>query len=640
MATPIKSVLQVSTGKFVRDMQIATKGVLALGGAFSTVIGFILKFTAVMAAATAGVVFFINRNIQLIDRLGKVSAVTGFTVRQLQDFRLAAELSGVSSDQADIALRRFSRRLGEAGRNTGELLPALRRLGISVRDTAGNLRGPNDVLLDFADGIKATKGETAQLSLAFKAFDSEGAELVQTLIKGREGLLRFNKTIEILGGTVSQNTIRDITALNDKLTLLRTVITTLVQETVGKLAPAFNELADRILSKIIIAVDDTEDGLDKLSTLLATKFLQSIKSVTLGMITFFNSALVPLINGFTSLASSLNAPGFELSNLKKNLAEFKELAGKGLIDRLTSLSVTSGRTAEILEEKLGKGFLLTKDNIAIAIQAIEEEIKRLEGAGALDLTKLVGFSQQDIEQIKNIFDFLINPPDMVIIPMDPIPEEVVVRAKMLDTLMSKIFGKDRTKMFWDDWTSTGIGSLTKLGAIAKLILGEQIFENLREGLEAAGVGDFVKTLSEGFVKAGTMLEDALATAIATGKSDFSALGDHIRQVLAKALVQKFITGPIMGLFGLASGGPAKAGQPYIVGEEGPELFIPKASGTVIPNDTTMGIMGAGGPGMGGGAVQNIVINAVDTQSFKQALAKQDPEFIFGLSQAGARRVPG
>jgi len=219
MATPIKSVLQVSTGKFVRDMKIATKGVLALGGAFNTVIGFILKFTAVITAAVAGVTFFINRNIQLIDRLGKVSNVTGFTVRQLQDFRLAAELSGVSSDQADIALRRFSRRLGEAGRNTGELLPALRRLGIAVRDDEGNLRSVNDVLLDFADGIKATKGETAQLSLAFKAFDSEGAELVQTLTEGREGLLRFNDVIEVLGGTVSQKTIRDITALNDKITL-------------------------------------------------------------------------------------------------------------------------------------------------------------------------------------------------------------------------------------------------------------------------------------------------------------------------------------------------------------------------------------------------------------------------------------
>jgi hypothetical protein len=354
------------------------------------------------------------------------------------------------------------------------------------------------------------------------------------------------------------------------------------------------------------------------------------------MITFYNTAIVPLINGFTGLASSMNAPGFELSNLKKNLAEFKSLAGKGLIDRLTTLSVTSGRTAEILEEKLGKGFLLTKDNIAIAIQAIEEEIKRLEGAGALDLTKLVGFSQQDIEQIKNIFDFLINPPDMIIIPMDPVPEEVIARAKMLDTLLSKIFGKERTAMFWEDWTSSGIGSITKLGALAKLVLGEQIFENLREGLEAAGVGDFVKTLSEGFVKAGTMLEDALATAIATGKSDFSALGDHIRQVLAKALVQKFITGPIMGLFGLASGGPAKAGQPYIVGEEGPELFIPKASGTVIPNDQTMAM--AGGAGIGGGTTVNYNIQAVDAPSFQQLVAR-DPEFIFNVSRAGSRRTP-
>jgi hypothetical protein len=634
MATPIKSVLQVSTGKFVKDMKIATKGVLALGGAFSTVIGFILKFTAVMTAAAAGVTFFINRNIQLIDRLGKVSNVTGFTVRQLQDFRLAAELSGVSSDQADIALRRFSRRLGEAGRNTGELLPALRRLGISVRDDEGNLRNVNDVLLDFADGIKATKGETAQLSLAFKAFDSEGAELVQTLTEGREGLLRFNDVIEVLGGTVSEKTIQDITALNDKITLLTNVITTLVQETIGKLAPAFNELADRILSKIIVAVAESEDGLEKLATTLATKFLQSLKSVTLGMITFYNTALVPLINGLTGLASSLNAPGFELSNLKKNLAEFKELAGQGLISRLTTLSVTSGRTAEILEEKLGKGFLLTKDNIAIAIQAIEEEIKRLESAGALDLTKLVGFDPEAIADIERVFDRLINFKEFVIIRKEPI-EEVITKASMLDTMLSRIFGKERTQMFWEDWTSNGIGSITKLGALAKLVLGEQIFENLREGLEAAGVGDFVKTLSEGFVKAGTMLEDALATAIATGKSDFSALGDHIRQVLAKALVQKFITGPIMGLFGLASGGPAKAGQPYIVGEEGPELFIPKASGTVIPNGQTTAMMGAG---MGGGTNVTYNIQAVDAPSFQQLVAR-DPEFIFNVSRAGSRRTP-
>ena len=38
---------------------------------------------------------------------------------------------------------------------------------------------------------------------------------------------------------------------------------------------------------------------------------------------------------------------------------------------------------------------------------------------------------------------------------------------------------------------------------------------------------------------------------------------------------------------LAKGGPAMGGRPYIVGEQGPELFVPRTSGTVVPN-------GAGG----------------------------------------------
>jgi hypothetical protein len=163
---------------------------------------------------------------------------------------------------------------------------------------------------------------------------------------------------------------------------------------------------------------------------------------------------------------------------------------------------------------------------------------------------------------------------------------------------------------------------------------------LKEGLENAGIGDFMATVGDGLVKAVGMFEDSLADAIVQGKADFSDLGDFLRQVLAKAMVQKFITGPIMGLFGLAKGGPAKAGQPYIIGEEGPEIFVPKQSGVVLPNSALQG-MNAGGTGVGGaGGVTNITnISAVDTQSFQSAIAR-DPEFIFNVSRAGARRTPG
>jgi hypothetical protein len=35
---------------------------------------------------------------------------------------------------------------------------------------------------------------------------------------------------------------------------------------------------------------------------------------------------------------------------------------------------------------------------------------------------------------------------------------------------------------------------------------------------------------------------------------------------------------------LAKGGPVEAGQDYIVGEEGPEMFVSETNGTIINND--------------------------------------------------------
>lgn len=51
-------------------------------------------------------------------------------------------------------------------------------------------------------------------------------------------------------------------------------------------------------------------------------------------------------------------------------------------------------------------------------------------------------------------------------------------------------------------------------------------------------------------------------------------------------------GTALNLLGRADGGPAFAGVPYIVGEEGPELFVPSRSGMVIPNDLTSNLVAA------------------------------------------------
>lgn len=53
---------------------------------------------------------------------------------------------------------------------------------------------------------------------------------------------------------------------------------------------------------------------------------------------------------------------------------------------------------------------------------------------------------------------------------------------------------------------------------------------------------------------------------------------------------------VPGIPGLAGGGTALAGRPHWVGEDGPELFYPARTGTVVPHSESMAAAGAGGGG--------------------------------------------
>jgi len=62
--------------------------------------------------------------------------------------------------------------------------------------------------------------------------------------------------------------------------------------------------------------------------------------------------------------------------------------------------------------------------------------------------------------------------------------------------------------------------------------------------------------------------------------------DVIRRMLANQLAAQIFGATGFGsLFGgpKAMGGPVTAGTPYLVGERGPELWIPRQSGNLVPN---------------------------------------------------------
>lgn len=89
--------------------------------------------------------------------------------------------------------------------------------------------------------------------------------------------------------------------------------------------------------------------------------------------------------------------------------------------------------------------------------------------------------------------------------------------------------------------------------------------------------------------AGAIIAQGFEDAILSGQKlqeVIKAIGrDLLRMVFQQTITQPLaagISGALQGMF-RASGGPVSSGSPYIVGERGPELFVPRASGSIVSN---------------------------------------------------------
>lgn len=140
---------------------------------------------------------------------------------------------------------------------------------------------------------------------------------------------------------------------------------------------------------------------------------------------------------------------------------------------------------------------------------------------------------------------------------------------------------------------------------------KSINDNFKGNLDP--MKQLLEDLRDGFKSLGAEIVDAFMR----GKSAADAFKN-----VARSLFQRFATralnrfidsflpsgGSFLDLF-KANGGPVNSNQPYIVGEKGPELFVPKSSGTIVPNNALAAT--------GGSVVYNI--QAIDVKSFEERI---------------------
>jgi len=162
---------------------------------------------------------------------------------------------------------------------------------------------------------------------------------------------------------------------------------------------------------------------------------------------------------------------------------------------------------------------------------------------------------------------------------------------------------------------------------------------------------------QAFVSVTSNMEQALDQFVATGKLSFSDLARSIIsdliKIQLKAQATSLFSGLVSSIFGggggatpafgstafwggKAEGGNVSGDNSYMVGEQGPELFVPKTSGTIIPNNQ-IGSMG-GQPQVVYNGPYIASMSAIDTQSATQFLAR-NKNAVFAANQSATRSLP-
>ncbi len=156
---------------------------------------------------------------------------------------------------------------------------------------------------------------------------------------------------------------------------------------------------------------------------------------------------------------------------------------------------------------------------------------------------------------------------------------------------------------------------------------------------AGGVFDVLEETRRAGERAFGGLADAITDFVMTGKFNFKDFANSVIRDLVRIAAQAAITfaikkalqafgGPAGGFLAgfLAEGGTAQAGKAYVVGERGPELFVPRSTGTVVPNDAMANTVG-------GEVNVNFNINAVDAASFDELLLSRKNLIVGTIQQA-------
>jgi len=587
------------------------------------------KFGLSATDALEGVTNLQARLAPLGKSMGDITAV-------FNGFNTAAILSGASAQEQAGAMRQLTQALGSGVLRGDEfnsiseqmsviLKPVAKQLGVNV----GELRA------------MAAEGKiTADVVIAaLKEIDKDGGDALKRLME-QDPTMVFkilgNETekLSIAVGKLLGPAVLDATRL---LTNLVSTLSDFLSSEAGQVTFAFLGIAAAIKGVLIV----TPILLGQIAAIKANFLAMSLASAAAnGSLATTTTMAFATAGGFakataaatafkvalakTGIGLAVIAFGFlttEILKASNAQKEFNELLNEGSSAAIQTEIEKTKKEIEDLEKKIAKIKEGQKDFVMVSgaegleqqLEKANKELDKLETR--LPMIQGVELSRE-FEKTKN-----------AIIDKNKELEKIIKR--------SKIETEEGRKQF--DLEQRRNELIEKYGEdLAKQILDrERDNRELQKGVDKIKQQEeAAKKLNDAFKKVGEDIGSGITDALVGAIEGTKTLGEAAKSILndiASSLLRIGINAALTGLFGgtkiggflgFANGGRPPVGKPSIVGERGPEIFVPRSAGTIIPNNK-----------IGGGTVNNINVN-VDASGM-QSDANENRGKELGVALASA-----
>lgn len=205
-------------------------------------------FGAALGAISAGAIGSAFKNVlDGADSMGKLAQQTGIAVEQLSGLNYAAKMSDVETEALGSSLKKLAKNAFDTANGTGEAKDAFAALGISVKDSAGKVRGGGDLLNELADKFAGLEDGTEKTALAMQIFGKSGAQMIPLLNEGSKGIAEMTAEAEQFGLIITRDVSESAEALNDNLTRLGSAIEGAMIQAFKDTIPALRDLSDEVI---------------------------------------------------------------------------------------------------------------------------------------------------------------------------------------------------------------------------------------------------------------------------------------------------------------------------------------------------------------------------------------------------------